>query len=148
MPRQGWLLVTILTLVGGIAVWLFLLEPIQRHGKFSSNVRADLESLAKNRPPNVSRKQWENIVGWSLNAHANCFGYWHELSRDEMNRFQAELKQRLARPVTLETIDWIWDEFVPLSHVAQWYSDQYRPTRPERLKEFEEGGTSWGIEVD
>jgi hypothetical protein len=64
-----------------------------------------------------------------------------------MVRFEGELKQRLSGLVTLETIDWIWDEIVRLSRNGRSYSDNYRPTRPERLKEFE-GGASWGIEVD
>ncbi len=95
-----------------------------------------------------ARNQWENFVGWTLNAHGNCLTFHRNIPADEMMRFEAELRQRLAGTVSLETIDWIWDEIVRLTPEGQRYSDNWRPTLPERLKEFEDGNTSWGIEVD
>jgi hypothetical protein len=148
MARRGCLVAAIFLLAGGVAFWLRIVEPIRRHNEFCEKVRADFKSLAKKRPPNVSRKQWENVVAWTLNAHANCLTFHRNIPPDEMVRFEAELKQRLAGPVSLETIDWIWDEIVRLTPGGQRYSDDWRPTLPERLKEFEEGNISWGIEVD
>lgn len=148
MLRQVSLIVAVPLLLGGGVVWIFLLEPIRVHAEFYSDVRGQLQSLAKKRPPNVTPKQWENIVGWTLNAHANCFAHWHQLSQQDMKQFEVELRQHLAGPVTLETIDWIWDEIVRLSPLGQSYSDNYRPTRPSRLQEFEESNVSWGIQVE
>ena len=70
------------------------------------------------------------------------------MPREEMIRFEAMLKQKLSELVSLETIDWIWDEFVRLTSNGERYSDSYRPTLPTRLKEFEEGNYRWGIEVN
>ena len=125
-----------------------VVEPTRRHAAFCREVRADLQSLARKRPPSVSRKQWENVVAWTLNAHGNCLTFHADIPQDEMARFEAELKRRLAGPVDLSTIDWIWDEIVRLTPGGQRYSDNGRPTLPERLREFEEGNQSWGIEVD
>jgi hypothetical protein len=100
-------------------------------------VRADIESLAKKRPPDVSRKQWENVVDWTLNAHGNCLTFHRGIPADEMAGFEAELKRRLSGTVNLATIDWIWDEIVRLTPNGRRYSDNWRPTTPERLKEFE-----------
>jgi hypothetical protein len=60
-----------------------------------------------------------------------------------MDRFERELNRRLKGPVDLQTIDWIWDEMARLTPNGKTYSDSYRPTTPERLKEFEEGSFSW-----
>ena len=148
MARRVCLVVAILLLAGGITFWLRVVEPVRRHREFDRNVQASLQSLAKKRPANVSRKQWENVVAWTLNAHGNCLAFHRSIPRDEMARFEVELKQHLAGQVSLETIDWIWDEIVRLTPGGQHYSDNWRPTLPERLKEFEEGNSFWGIEVD
>src|SRR4051812_25269510 len=121
MTRRLSLTVVALLLVSGVAFWHQVVEPIRRHGKFYRAVGADLESLAKKRPSDVSRKQWESVVAWTLNAHANCFGSHHRIPSDEMARFEAELKRRLAEPVDLATIDWIWDEIVRLTPGGQRY---------------------------
>ncbi|MCE9560774.1 MAG: hypothetical protein K8U57_01840 [Planctomycetes bacterium] len=72
MTRRLCLAATVLLLVGGLVFWFHVVEPILRHKEFCRNVRADLKSLATKRPPNISRKQWENVVAWTLNAEANC----------------------------------------------------------------------------
>jgi hypothetical protein len=61
-----------------------------------------------------------------------------------------ELQDRLNRPVDLGTIDWIWDQFERLSPgYGPTYSQRYRPTSPERLREFQEQGFCWvGVEVE
>jgi hypothetical protein len=148
MARRGSLVAAILLLAGGVTVWLRYLEPMRRHRECCERVRADLASLAKRRPPNVSLKQWENVVAWTLNAHGNCLASEPNIPPEEIARFERELKLRLSGPVRLKTIDWIWDEIVRLSSGGQRYSDNWRPTLPERLKEFEEGGIDWGIKVD
>lgn len=140
--------VSILLLVGGLACWLRFVEPIRRHGEFCRHVRHDLESLATKRPSGVTQKQWEHVVAWTLNAHGNCLTFHTEIPQNEMDRFKTELKQRLAGPVSLQTVDWIWDEIVRLTPNGQQYSTNWRPTLPERLKVFEQGNSTWGIKVD
>jgi hypothetical protein len=131
-----------------VVFWVRVLEPDRHHREFCRIVYANLYSLAKKRPPTITRKQWENVVAWTLNAHANCLVPYRSIPPDEMVRFEVELKRRLAGPVDLATIDWIWDEIVRLTPGGQRYSDDWRPTLPKRLQEFEEGGINWGIEVN
>jgi hypothetical protein len=135
-------------LVGGVLFWALVIDPARRHLAFSQAVRAEFEALAKKRPPNVTRKQWENVVAWTLNAKANCIDFAHRIPQGERDRFLAELRERVRGPVDLATIDWIWDEIIRLTPGGQRYSDNWRPTSPERLQEFEEGNLTWGIEVD
>lgn len=119
------------------------------HRQFCGRVRVELESLADKRPSNVSRKQWDEVVSWTLNAESNTVSSHRWIPWAEMERFEAELKQRLEAPtVEMATIDWIWDEFARLAPSGQWYSDNFRPTLPERLAEFEGSETSADLRTD
>lgn len=89
------------------------------------------------------------MVAWTLNAHSNCITFSPNIPQAERDRFLANLQERLRGPVELTTIDWIWDELVRLTSYGKTYSDNWRPTLPERLREFEEGNSMWvGIEVE
>jgi hypothetical protein len=147
---KRFLLPVVVLLVLGLAsvVWFRVIEPLKRHRLFCDHVRAELTMLAKKRPANVTRKQWENVVAWTLNAHANCITYERNMPPEDMEGFETELHQRLQGEVNLATIDWIWDEIIRLTSIGQRYSDYYRPTLPRKLKEFEEENMRWGIEVD
>jgi hypothetical protein len=149
--RRVVLLVLVALSVGGGAVfWVQTVEPARRHHAFCRALDAELKTLAHKRPPGVTRNQWHHVVAWTWNAHSNTLVASPGIPRVEQERLLAELRERLASPVTLATIDWIWDEFVRLS--PGWgasYSDRWRPTGPEKLREFEETGATWaGVNVD
>jgi hypothetical protein len=139
--------------VAGVAFWFGVYEPIRRHKDFCTATREELETLAKKRPPDFTREQWNNIVGWTINAHGNTvvatWPRWgSRIPRTEMDRFLAELRRRLSGPVDLATIDWIWDEFERLApELGPQYSRRYRPTSAEKLREFK-GMVFDGIDVD
>lgn len=136
MFRVVWKLLAVLSvlLVAGLAFWYVNIEPIRSHRIWSNRVRADLKSLIEKQPDDVSPAEWEFMVGWTLNLHANC-GTVHQfmVNRDDRDPFLAEFKNRLQGPVSLDTIDWIWDEYARITKGGQSYSDKYRPTRnPDR----------------
>jgi hypothetical protein len=134
--------------VAALIFWLEQVEPRRRHQEWCQRVHGELRSLANKRPPELTREQWENVIAWTLNAHGNCLIPCWRIPSSERDRFEAELKRRLRERVDLQTIDWIWDEIVRMSPYGKTYSDDWRPTLPQRLKEFEEGKQTWGIEVD
>jgi hypothetical protein len=144
--RLGCILIPLFFLVGGIIIWFVFIEPIRLHSRFCQNVRTELESLAKRRPAELSKKQWQHVVGLTLNAHANCFVIQKDLPVEEMERFEAGLRSRLKGTVDLAIIDWIWDEIVRLTRNGKSYSESYRPTSPAKLAEFEASNESW-IEI-
>jgi hypothetical protein len=140
-------------LAGGVAFWVLVVDPAQRHLDFCRSVHVELKSLTKKRPPDVSRQQWKCVVAWTLNGHANILTTFRNNPQAERDRFLAELRERLNGPVTLATIDWIWDQYEMLNpSYGPVYSGRYRPTSPERLREFETPGSSWcaswGLDVD
>lgn len=149
--KRRWLLAVVACLVAaGAAFWWGLLEPYQRNLDFCEATRAELQTLAKKRPANLSRKQWNNVVAWTLNGHGDILcAERYGIPRAEMVRFEAELRRRLQGPVDLATIDWIWDEFERLApHNASIYSPKWRPTSPEKLREFEEGNVTWSLIIE
>ena len=143
------IVLAILVAASAGASWLWVIEPVHRHLEFCRATRAEFESLAKKRPPTVTRKQWQSVVAWTLLAHGNCISGAHNIPQAERDRFLTGLRERLRGPVELATIDWIWDELVRLTSTGQRYSDRWRPTTPERLREFEVDNVIWdGLEVD
>ncbi len=137
MPRRSTIVVVACLAFGVAAFWQWRIVPIRRHMAFCDETRVEFMSLASKRPHDVSPRQWDNIVFWTLNAHGNCLTFSPEIPQPEHDRFLADLRERLRGPVDLESIDWIWDELVRLTSNGKRYSDRYRPTTPERLQEFE-----------
>jgi hypothetical protein len=123
-----------LVLGGGAAFWLLVLEPGREHRCWYDRVRADLYSLAKKRPADVPPGEWEFLVGWTINLHANCGASRSWVDRDRMWPFLEELERRLQGPVTAATIDWIWDEYARITESGRVYGERFRPTRSPDLK--------------
>jgi len=140
-----WCLVAVglLLVTGGGVFWVWKIEPIRQHHEFVRRVNHQVEALAKRRPPNVTPRQWENVVAWTSNAVGNCLSYEPNLSAAERQRFEAEWTRRLEGPIDLATIDWFWDELVRLTKHGPQYSENWRPTTPERLQEFDDQGIDW-----
>lgn len=55
------------------------------------------------------------------------------------------MERRLAGPMTLADIEWIWDEYVAHTEYGPKY-DRYRPTRDDYFPHAEEG--CFGFPVD
>ena len=113
------------------------IEPIRRQTRFTRSVERDLESLYLKRPKELTPKQWRGVVEWTQNAQANCLRFQKSIKRDDMDRFERQLKERAAGPVDLKTIDWIWDEIARISMQGKRYAETWRPTTAGRLAEFE-----------
>ena len=142
--------VTASLLVAGGAIWFVIIDPAVRYRTFDRDTRAELRALTRKRPPDVTREQWHNVVAWTWNGYGNILAGRMDLPQPERDRFLADLRVRLARPVNLATIDWIWDEYERLNpSYGPVYSSRYRPTTPERLSQFQVDGFCWaGFEVD
>lgn len=123
-----------------------LLRPVREHTRWFYAVRDRIESLKDRRPPEVGRAEWGYVVGWTLNAHGNCCSFRGSVKPADMWPFAEALDRRLRGRVGMDTIDWIWDEYVRISTVGPSYSRSYRPTAPERLKDA--STMTWaGLEV-
>lgn len=136
MKRRWWLpligvaVVLLLLTVG----WFGYAEAIIAHHHWHQRVRDDLKRLARQPPPDVSEDEWEHMVSWTHNLHANCDFTPSSSERAWREPFAVELERRLPGPVTVADIDWIWDEYVAHTKGGQSYSDNWRPTGANRLE--------------
>jgi hypothetical protein len=117
--------------------WRDIIAPALAHTRWYDHVRASLASLRLRRSPDVSQKQWQYVVGWTLNAHANCCAIREAVDLDAREEFSKQLDQKLAGTVDMGTIDWIWDELEKISRLGSHYSERFRPTIPRNLRDAE-----------
>ena len=117
----------------GIAYCL-MLYPFVVHQRWRRAVEYRILCLAERRPENVDQKQWAACLHWTWNLHANygAVSYFEAQSRET---FLAEFDQRFNGQVDLSTIDWIWDQYALHTNGGRSYSDHYRPTTADRLKQ-------------
>ena len=139
MSRGRWIAVFVILVlaVGATAFWFLKLRPYHEHRQWSERVRADLYSLADKRPADVPVGQWEWMVGWTLNLHGNWGVLPDWVDREQKWPFLEELERRLQGPVTVATIDWIWDEYARITKGGREYGEKYRPTRSPDLQRAE-----------
>src|SRR5262249_4374032 len=75
MARRITTMLATCAIVGALLVWVPILEPARRHRAFCEATEAELMSLTKKRPPNLTRIQWQNVVAWTLNGYANILTF-------------------------------------------------------------------------
>jgi hypothetical protein len=114
--------------------YYFLLYPFVEHRRWQQDVQYRILCLAERRPDDVDQKQWAACLHLTWNLHANYGPITYFDSRARYP-FLTEFDRRLEGKVDLSTIDWIWDQYSQQTQGGKRYSDQYRPTTPERLKE-------------
>jgi hypothetical protein len=106
------------------------------HRQMCDQVLADVWSLAKKQPQGITAAEWHHFIRWTNNDVANGLASPTWVSRRDLVRFADELHRRVEGKVDINTIDWIWDEIARISKYGQSYSDQFRPTTPERREQF------------
>lgn len=118
---------------GGVAFYVSIVKPLVFYSKWFERVRSSIYTLADKRPAEVSRGQWDFMIGWTLNLHGNAAFGPRQIDSQAAAEFADELDRRLQGPMNISDIDWIWDRYESFSEGGKSYSDKYRPTRPENL---------------
>ena len=142
---------TVVAVVMGMGIGLLML------GRFvlETNDRAQcrqqtterLYALARKRPPDVSQAEWEYLVGWTINGHANCVSSNSDVSLKEYRLFLQMVSDESAVPqLNIAFFDRVWDFYERAGPTGRRYTDMHRPTLPERLREAEKG--CFGITVE
>jgi hypothetical protein len=127
-----------------------LIHPVREHREAYQRLESAINGLTSRRPRDVTREEWSYIVGWTMNGIGNCCAvreYLHDDSGSHQRfvAFVNDLELKVQGDVTIETIYWIWDQFVLVSRHGERYARNYRPTTSERLEES--AYISTGIEV-
>lgn len=110
--------------------------------RYANAVERRLESLVTRRPPNMSPRQWESAVAWTLNLHGNSLMPF-QAKGAAISSFDERLAKKLAGPVDMSTIHWIWDEYAGICRGGA----NYQRFRAMMLEEIESGGGDWGMNV-
>lgn len=117
------------------SIWFWWGRPFESHRPWYDRIREDITALAHKRPRELSKGQWQFIVGRTLQLHANCGSTWHNVEPEWREEFATEFERRLAGPITLADIDWLWDEYARHTKCGQTYSDRFRPIRAKVIAE-------------
>jgi hypothetical protein len=141
-----WLAVCGAAIAGVTLFWLRVAAPTWTNSQWHARVRGDLMALTHKRPPAVRRGPWEFAVGWTLNLHDNCGRPPAAVEPGWRDGFTGELERRLAGPITLDDIEWVWDEYAGHTSDGRAYADRWRPTRAAAFLSAPPG--SFGIPVE
>jgi hypothetical protein len=104
--------------------WLVYRAEVHRH--WERRVQVLILRLARKRPADVTPEYWTKCVVWTLQLHGQYgnLSYFPSAGRQPLIR---DLERRLAEPVTVHTIDDVWDDYVRHAPKARPYLI-YRPT--------------------
>jgi hypothetical protein len=138
--RWLFVLVALFAVIFGCYAWLErrVLQPSRQ----TAAIEKLLESLAARRPSGMAPRQWESAVAWTLNLHGNSLIRF-QAEGHEIAAFQQRLASKLAGPVDMATIDWIWDEYAQVCPGGE----NYQRFRPMMIEEIEAGGADWSMNV-
>jgi hypothetical protein len=143
IPRRWlWYAGCLAPLAGGLIAFVVLFAYLwvvhRRHAEWYQGVEARILRLAEERPEGIDPDEWAFCTFWTWQLHTNWGPYesFHPAARD---RFLAEFDRRLDGPVDFSTVDWIRDQYVEHSRGGRHYSEDFRPTDPDRLRRLAEG---------
>jgi hypothetical protein len=109
---------------------------------YANAIQRRLESLVDRRPKEMSPRQWESAVAWTLNLHGNSLMRF-QAKGAAIASFDERLAKKLAGPVDMSTVHWIWDEYAGICRGGA----SYQRFRPMMLEEIEAGGGHWGMNI-
>ena len=108
----------------------------------AERIRVLVISLTGRRPENLTSKQWQSAVAWTNNLHCNSL-VWGFNDGPAIRDFRLRLEAKLESSVTMDTIEWIWDEYAALCPLGA----RYQRWRKVMLDEIGNGGGNWGITI-
>jgi hypothetical protein len=109
---------------------------IHRHGPVRDTMDLAILRLSLECPNELSEHQWGYCIVWTWIMHGN-FGCTHlSVPTEDLNRIADDLNRRIDEGADLDTIDWIWDEYL-LAYPRIAVYEHWRPTGPENKETFE-----------
>jgi hypothetical protein len=138
-PRRVWISALIVAASVMVALWY---RQATEPSREAAKLHALILSLAVRRPNNLTSKQWESAIAWTNNLHSNSLPF-EFTDGPAIRSLRLQLEAKLESPVTIETINWIWDQYAELCPLGA----RYQPWRKVMLDEIEIGGGNWGMTI-
>ncbi len=129
--KRGLTFIAALYALGLASTFGWVLYKTSAHRRWHDQVEYCILRLAPMRPLDVTPEQWSCCLHWTWNLHAN-YGWMGYFPDDEREPFLADFERHLKEPVSLATIDAIWDDYGRHAPKALAYM-HYRPTTPPML---------------
>ena len=92
------------------------------------DTQSKLIAIAERRPESVPPGEWEYLVGWTINLHANTAGPVSSFDHSYRDRLNIVLKKDV---LTDDDIDEIWRIYSLATPTGKKYSDTFSPLRPD-----------------
>jgi hypothetical protein len=121
---------SVVVCVVGVAVaFCWAVHRADVHRQWQQRVEVLILRLARDRPPDVAPEYWTKCVVWTLKLHGEYgnLSYFPSEGRQPLIR---DLERHLTEPVTLQTIDAIWHDYIRHAPRARPYL-KYLPTTPQ-----------------
>lgn len=115
----------------------FQMYRFHRHSRVYERMKVAITQLSMNRPDDLTDDQWAYCILWTWNLHGN-YGYLPYMPTDELEGIVEEFEVKSEADPSLETIDWLWDEYMRVAPSASHY-EHFRPTLLENRSDFEAG---------
>ena len=132
-------LVTVFAILACIAGFIFAnIYPFIRHGRVRDRMETAILKLAVARPPDLTDDQWAYCIFWTWNLQGNYGSVPSYVPTADLERIAAGLERRIERGVSVQTIDWVWDQYIQAFPDAASYN-HHRPTAPRNRARFEAG---------
>jgi len=127
--RNRTLLVLSLCLLGGPVGWFGgRIYTMARWAHYFHGVRANIHSLASERPANITQEHWDEAVSWAGIAFANMWP-WDADNWPDLKNFSAALTERMATGDNLATLQWVWDQLEQKREENPSYAATFKPVR-------------------
>jgi hypothetical protein len=130
------LLIVCISGISTVLAFCWMVYKSRLHMNRVRHVELLIMRLAKKRPSDVNEAQWANCLFWTWQLHTN-YAHSSYFPTKEYDPFIAEFERHLNGPVTIKTIDAIWDDYMRHAPSARRY-DRFRPTTAAALEAVEE----------
>lgn len=114
----------------GIAVTLTLhFKREYEHRQWVLKVNDLLTEMRSLPPSGVDKNEWDYLVSWTINLHANTASMTGDITDTERKqKYLVELRERLSSRPSLDTIEWIWHEYTQFTWNGEAYRLKHIPT--------------------
>ena len=104
--------------------------------RIRDQMQATIASLEKKCPPDMTQREWNVAVHWTLQLTGNTMlPGWADF--DDMRRFQCELEVRAKGKVDMDLVLWIWDEVAKIDPAGLRYKQKFRTIMLDEMQLLE-----------
>jgi hypothetical protein len=127
----GIVAVVVICIVIAFVAWVE--HTIGKPRRIRDQMQATIASFEKKCPPDMTQRQWDVAVSWTLQLTGNTMlPGWADL--DDMRRLQRELEERAKEKVDLDLVLWIWDEVAKIDPTGPRYKQNFQQVMLQEMQ--------------